>query len=324
MTTPLTTFLDVNELLDRSHPRPRRHVAAYVLGVALLLVLIGSYMASNSPGVQRMVEVLGALLMLAVMGGLTLFGMNFVRAHRAEAMRLEAIEELVQLRRWSEAAHELQGLLSQPTRTPVARVQGLLYLTSVLGRYHRFHEAIIVQDELLETIDLDPGTAHSLKLGRAMAMLREDQLVDADRAISELRRESAGESGGLALIEIYRDIRTNHADEAVKLFRTKLPQMRRQLGYRLGDAWALVAKAQEVLGDDDQARGAWDNALLLAPVEELVRRYPEVQTLAARYNGFVALPGVPVELSAQALNTPVQPIEKQNVDGSAASEEGAA
>ena len=38
-------------------------------------------------------------------------------------------------------------------------------------------------------MDSTAAQAHGLRLARAMAMLREDHLFDADRAISELRRQ---------------------------------------------------------------------------------------------------------------------------------------
>ena len=50
-------------------------------------------------------------------------------------------------------------------------------------RHHRFEETIAVQNYLLENQMLDEANGYGLRLGRAMAMLREDHLVDADRAM---------------------------------------------------------------------------------------------------------------------------------------------
>jgi predicted Zn-dependent protease len=175
-------------------------------------------------------------------------------------------------------------MLSQPTRSPQARVQALIYLSSVLARYHRFADTILVQEHLLEHVLMDEGTSHALRLGRAMAMLREDHLFDADRAISELRRSPLGEqSAGLALVEIYRDVKTGHPAEAVEIFDAKLPAMRQQLGHRIADAYALVAQAYDLLGNETQAARAYENATLLAPAGELQRRYPEMAPLTEKY-----------------------------------------
>lgn len=285
MQTPSVPFLDVQTLIERSHPRPRRRVALYVLGLAVLGMLLGAYISAEQPAARRVVEGLGVVMLVGLMIGFMTTGMSAVSALKAEAKRIESIEELVQLRRWEQAALELNQLLSVPTRTPGARIQALLYLSSVLGRYHRFRDAMTVQTELLDTVDLDPGTEHSLKLGLAIAMLREDHLVDAGRVMAELKRESSGESGGLTLVELYRDVRTYHAAEAIELFHQKLPQLRRHLGFRIGDAWALLAWAYDAMQLPADARIAWANALLLQPVEELSRRYPELLTLAQKLAG---------------------------------------
>ena len=178
----------------------------------------------------------------------------------------------------------LQQMLSRPTRTPTGRVQGLIYLSSVLGRYHRYGDAIAVQEYLLEHVNLDAGTMYGLKLARAMGMLHEERLVDADRAMNELRRaEGSGESAGLALLEVYRDVKTGHPAEAIEVFQEKLPVLRKQLGQRLADAYALLAKAYDMVGQDALAQEAYTDATLLAPIAEVSRRYGEVATLAGKY-----------------------------------------
>jgi hypothetical protein len=93
--------------------------------------------------------------------------------------------------------------------------------------------------------------------------------------MSELRRlEGDGESGGLALVEIYRDVKTGHPAEAIDVFQTKLPSLREQLGHRVADAYALAARAYQLLCREVEAADAWGRATLLAPALELVRRYP--------------------------------------------------
>src|SRR5205085_781184 len=82
--------------------------------------------------------------MVGLMIGIGMVTVFMLRRQRGEIRQVEAIEELVQLRRWPEAAILLQSLLSEPTRTPQTRVQALFYLSSVLARYHRFEDAIPV------------------------------------------------------------------------------------------------------------------------------------------------------------------------------------
>jgi tetratricopeptide (TPR) repeat protein len=279
-----TDFLDVPALLEQSQPRLQAGWFWYAAGAFLLIVLFSSFASTQSPVLEAFVQVLSALSMVGVIAAMMLLTWLAVRRQRGEMLQLEAISELVQLRRWSEAAFLLRAMLSQPTRTPAARVQGLIFLTAVLARYHRFTDAILVQEHLLDHVNLDESTAQALRLGRAMAMLREDRLFDADRAIAELRRLRQGtSSAGLALVEIYRDVKTGHPDEAIEIFDANLPAMREQLGHRVGDAWALAARAYDLLGRESEARRAFERATVLSPIVELLRRYPEIAPLVETF-----------------------------------------
>ena len=217
-------------------PRPRPTWAGYVIVALLMTMLMSWMMISGSTGSGRDVaRLLSAGAMIGVVAGAAVMAVSAARRLRAERAMIEAAGELVQLRRWPQAGLVLEQILSRPAPSHGLRGQALVYLASVLARYHRFDDAIAVQNHLLEHELVDPATAFGLRVGRAMAMLREDHLLDADRAISELRRlEGTGESAALALVEIYRDVKTGHPDEAIDLFQTRLPTLRDQLGHRAG------------------------------------------------------------------------------------------
>ena len=275
---------DVPALLERSRPRPRGPWLFYALGVFLLIVLISTYVSAHSPAMAGAVDLISKLSMVALMVGMAVLTSVLVRRQREELRRVEALEELVQLRRWNDAANLAQEILSTPARTPQARAQALIYFASILARYHQFEDAIAVYNHLLETFSFDEGTSHGIRLGRGMAMLREDHLVDADAAISELRRMTQGrDSAGLAIIELYRDVKTGHPAEAIDHFPDALPLFRQQLGHRTGDAYALLAKSYDLLGYTAEAQDAYEKATLLTAVSELNRRYPEVATLSGKY-----------------------------------------
>lgn len=256
-----------------------------MVGAFILLGLLSSSGGDHPSPVQVAVEVLSILLMFALMAAMGAMIWTSLRRFRAEQHELQAIEELIQLRRWSEAAVVVHGALSRPARSQANRVHALIFLASVLARYHRFGDALAVHDYLLGHVQLDPAGEYGLKLGRAMAMLREDHLLDADRAIGQLRKLSAAGqgSGGLALVEIYRDVKTGHAAEAIEIFTKRLTVIRDQLGHRVADVYALVARAHDMLGRAPEAQSAWADATVLSPAAELVRRYPEVAPVAARY-----------------------------------------
>ena len=282
---PPPTFLDVPTLLQRSTPRPRASWAGYGAVMLLIVMLMSWVVITGASGESRdMARLMSAGVMIGVVAGAAVMAVNAARRVRAERAMVEAAGELVQLRRWPQAGLVLEQILSQPAPSDATRSQALIYLASVLTRYHRFDDAIAVQNHLLDHDLVDPATAFGLRVGRAMAMLREDHLWDADRAISELRRlEGTGESAALAMVEIYRDVKTGHPDEAIDIFETRLPTLRAQLGHRLADAYALVSRAYDLRGRDAEAADAWAKATLLAPPGELLRRYPEVNAVAEKH-----------------------------------------
>lgn len=283
-------LLDVKRLLEASRPRPHVNLVWWIGGMFLLVLLGTAVIGGETAAGKEVAAVLSALATIGLIAGVSALSVYTVRRFRAEQQQVEQIGELVQLRRWPDAALALDQYLSQPARTQAFRVQALVFLSSVLARLQRFEDAIAVQDGLLQEGLLDPPSAATVRVGRAMAMLQEDHLFDADRAISELRRGPAAGSAGLALLELYRDVKTGHPAEAIELFEKMLPTLRDQLGHRVADAWALAARAYDLLGREDQARAAFRNATLLAPVTELFRRYPEVQKLGGRFQPSPAPP----------------------------------
>ena len=277
------SFLDVPTLLERSMPRARTVGLWYVGGAFLLVLLLTSY-AGRAAGNARAVEAVSAFAMLLLIFAMGILTWLAARSIQVEQSALEAVTELVQLRRWDQAGMVLQGMLSRPARSPLVRMQALVYLAVVLARYHRFADVIAVYDYLLDHYAVDDATAHGLRLGRAMALLREDRLFDADRAISELRRGGgAQESAGLALVEICRDVKTGHPREAIELFERRREIISKQLGHRLADVLALAARAHDLLDHTDEAARLYHDATLLALPDELQRRYPEVAPLAGKY-----------------------------------------
>lgn len=279
-----TPFLDVNWLLEASQPQARAPWFWYGAGAVGLLVVAALLSGDESAQLRQLIDVFSLLLLAGFMVASLLATRARVRRHRAAGAAVAAVEELLQLRRWEQAALLLERFLSQPTPSVFTRTQGLVYLSSLLGRYHRFEDALAVQNYILENELVDDASGYGLRMGRAMAMLREDHLVDADRAISDLRRRGSDEaSGALSLIEIYRDVKTGHPAEAVDLFTERLAVMQRELGHRMADVHGLISRAYDLMGNTAAAAAAYRRATLLAPAMELHRRYPEVAALAGKY-----------------------------------------
>lgn len=296
---PPTSFLDPRSLIESSRVKSFRLPAWPMLlgGLALLLLLSSS---SDDPAVKGLQF---ATLPVVILGsvGLVVFRNRIAHRAAAESEAVSALDEMIQLRRWSEAADLAYRILSNPMLMPDRRIFALIGLASLLIRYHRFADARVVHETLLDGdslgLVLDPSLAHSVKVARAMSLLREDHLVDADRAMSDLRREvnqarddvrkregaeSAKQiqSAGVVLLDLYRDVKTGHPQEALDVFAKAMPMLRDQLGIRIADAWVLVAMAHHMLGQSDQAQQAYLDATALVPAVELHRRYPETRPLA--------------------------------------------
>jgi hypothetical protein len=299
-TEPIPTpFLNPQALLSSSRVAGIRVPTwpLLVLGIMFLFLLSSS---SQEPFVRILqFSTLPMLLLMSI--GLTVFRVRLARRAAAESEAVAALDELVQLRRWPEAANVAHRILSQPMLMPDRRLFALMGLASLLSRYHRFADARLVHDALLnpepgEPI-IDPTLAHSVKVARAMSLLREDHLVDADRAMSDLRREvnqardeirkeegveksRKVQSAGVVLLDLYRDVKTGHPQETVDGFNKAMPALRDQLGIRVADAWVLVAAAHHVLRQVGEAERAYQNATTLVPAVELHRRYPETKFLS--------------------------------------------
>ncbi len=277
-------FLSVPDLLEHSQPRPMVPWLWYLLGIILLTSMVGAYWGSNNELASFVLNLLTFLVMVGSLAGLMLIYRRTARLFRREHQQVEAVGELIQLRHWSQAAGLLQQLMSSPMRAAPMRIQALIFLASVQARYHRFAQAIEIHEYLLENVQLDPMTDHGIRLARVIALLHEDRLTDADGALAELRRtDRQRESGGLALVEMYRDIKTGHPSEAIAIFQQRRSAIRQQLGHRLGDAFVLLACAHDMMQQRELAQHAYTQATLLVPAVELHRRYPETAGLAGTY-----------------------------------------
>ena len=70
------------------------------LCIALLIVLISLWADTLTPAAASVVRVLSGVLMFGAVVVMGVYTQMTVKRHRAEQVQLEAIEELVTLRRW--------------------------------------------------------------------------------------------------------------------------------------------------------------------------------------------------------------------------------
>lgn len=280
MTTEFPGWFNAQAMIEQSLPRPRANWWKWVAASAFVGLLFATLGGGGNATSELMLRLFAAVLFVAFVTAVLLITIMLNRAVVEERQQVEQVERLVTLRQWPSAAAALHGLLLRPMLSDRARIEALLYLTSVLDRYHKFSDAITVQTYLLQAAEIDGMAAFGLRASRAMAMLREDHLLDADRAMSELKRmPGVADTGLFALVSIFRDVKTGHYDEAIELFEKRRTAIAAQLGHRSADAHLLIAMAYRARGLHDLAAERFRDATLLAPPVELLRRYPETAPL---------------------------------------------
>jgi tetratricopeptide (TPR) repeat protein len=281
---PPRPFLDVPTLLETSRPQRSTGWFWYVLGFCGLMTVLVSTKSSEDPVQQEAVKITTTTVLVGLLVASTIRSVILMRRFRAQESLVDHVEEMVQLRRWEPAGMTLDRFLSEPVHSRQTWGRSLALLSAILSRYHRYPDAMKVHEFLIDHEMLDDATDYSVRVGRAMAMLHEDQLIDADRAIGDLRKRLPGaKSAGLTLVELYRDVKTGHPDEAIEIFQSRREMLRTQLGHRIADAYLMAAAAYDRLGRTDDARTAFERATLLAPAMELFRRYPDLQVLAKKF-----------------------------------------
>src|SRR5258706_14336550 len=130
--TTETPFLDVPWLLEESQPRARGSWFWYAVGFFFFVVLMSAYAQQKMPNGNLIVQSVSSLLMFGLMIGMGFLTWRAARSVQREQAQLEAIEELIQLRRGEEGGLLGEGFPSRPTRAPPGRPQGAAFLTGGL------------------------------------------------------------------------------------------------------------------------------------------------------------------------------------------------
>jgi hypothetical protein len=305
----------VADAMTRSALRARFPVGP-LLTVAAIAVAVGSVVSQvegttsggstdASAGTLTVLRwVVSLLLILMLMTFASIWGGQIARRVRDEERQVDAAELALRLGQFDPAAIAVSKALSMPMLSPLNRVRALGVYVGLLSRFGRYEDvAHAVEAVLADGVPV--SMVAPLRAARVYAMLRDDRLVDADRALTELRRMSAGSWAGdqhgddamddagetlgarakaLAMLaEAYREVRTGHADDLLARHAQRRPVVVSHLASRVADLDAMVAWAALRMGDESRAEGLWKLATTLTPGEELVRRYPELSDVARRF-----------------------------------------
>jgi hypothetical protein len=262
-------------------------------------LVAGLFFAGATDEPARSIQRMAALLIPAGVLAFSIFWSAQLGAElRNEERRVAALEDA--RRRgdsgWLRLA--ISDMLGRSMMSPLNRVRALEVYVHLLSDSGRFEEASeTVEGMLADGVPLT--MVAPLRAARVYAMLRDQRLVDADRALSELRRtdpdvELSRQGEALVvLLQLYRDAVTGHGEEALRLLDAKRGVVARQLGVRVAEADALGAHAALSVGRPDEAALLWSRATLLLTPQALLARYPQLQSTSSQ------LPAAPTPVELQ-------------------------
>lgn len=292
--TPATLLPPPEQALLASAPRPRFPLVPMLMVGAIAVG--GGLLLSNPPDdTARMAQLLfSTMIVVGAVGVATVWGAYMARRLRDEDAAVGRAEAAIMLRRHDAATWELAALVGAPMLSPLARARALAAYVTMLARTGRHDEAVRATDALLAE-GVPDAMVPALRAVRTIALLRDDRLIDADRAINDLRKLGRdGQPGAfLALVEAYRDVRTGHGDDVLSHHTRRRALVRDALGTRVADLDALAAWAALRHGDEPGAAALWRRATVVRPAPELIWLYPELAEVAAR----LAPPNSPQELA---------------------------
>jgi hypothetical protein len=271
-----------DQALLSSRPRPRFPLLPMAV-IASTAMIGGLILAEARDDSTRLIQWgLVILILGGVLGMAVWWGSAIAAALQKEDREVTRLEEAIRLKHFEAASWLLAILLSKPMLSPIHRLRALLGYVAMLVRAGRFEDVSLATQIMLSEGVTEPMVA-PLRAANAFALLRDDRLVDAHRAIGDVRKLGRdGAAGGLyALLEMYRDVRTGHTAEVIEIHTSRRSEIASALGTRVADADALVAWAHLRLGDIASAERMWRRATLLAQPADLVERYPELKEAAS-------------------------------------------
>jgi len=266
---------ELQQHLTAHAPQPRRFgpwPIYLLLGLALALLLLSEPNA------------LTVLLPWLLIGGLIFWAawQRHLTANLQESLR--RVHELTVLRRYDEAAAEAWALIPRVQRWPDHHLQATMLLTADLAALHAYEAAAAGQSYLLRFVPEGHPAGQILRLQRALALLHEDRLADADDELRQVEREKRSPLAEALhrVARMYQQLRTHRAAEVVA-DADQRPARLRPLAVEAGYAYGMMAAAFDRLDQSDEARRWWKLATLLLPDAAIAREAPETAGLAERY-----------------------------------------
>jgi len=275
----------VAALLERHPPRAPQRWLGVVLLLGMLVMVTLATVVSHP---------LTWLLPWGYLIGMIVFISQRVRQHRKIDQQSQQAHDMTMLRQHPEALRLLWGFIPAAATRATLQGQAIALMAHNLFQIGAHEAALVVFDHLRDQVPIDHPAAQQVAVRRAISLLMEDRLSDADDAIRRLTGaldEYAGTDLPALLLtaQLLQQTRTHHNNDAIltagqpDTFTDTL----RPLGTDAAYAHALVALAYQRESSKSQepsiaqtlrnrAQDAWSNATLLLPRASLAFRFPEL------------------------------------------------
>ena len=285
--------------------RPRRKLTK--IGTFILIgfvLLIWSLLAA--PDTERG-QLVPLLLSLAILIGLGTSIITSTRRRKGLAKWSRQASDLCLEEKWSQAIEPLRQLLGKPVPLAQIRYQGLLELAGVAEHTGQLAGATEIYEAIAQ--EQSQGLLGSLALvGKAIVLLKLDQLADADIIIRrlEVSVQSRSLKSLVLLGRMYQQIKTGHYADALAESSDKCELARIGMSTKAAYVYALLGLAcrrQEMSTSNDQetcespgasgknAEVFWEQATMLLGPDILAEKFPELIELKEAYPSAPPLPG---------------------------------
>ncbi len=295
--------IDFTDLIASSRPRRKlTKIGTFILIGFILLI----WSLLTSPETEQG-QLIYMLLSLAILIGLGISVAGSVTRRKGLAKWSRQASDLCLQEKWSQAIEPLRRLLGKPVPLAQIRYQGLLELAGVAEHTGQLEEATEIYEAIAR--EQPQGLLGSLALvGKAIVLLKLDQLADADTIIRrlEVSVESRSLKSLVLLGRLYQQIKTGHYADALIEKSSKCELARTGMSTKAAYVYALLALAhrhQEMSASSDQAAGnspeasdsnaevLWQQATMLLGPDILVEKFPELTELKETYPSAPPLPG---------------------------------
>lgn len=277
----MVTLETVGRLIQSSRARPGLRASSLILlGLSMFL---GALLAN--PGVfglsPRWGGFVAQILFLAILGMMA----GWIWRQRQLSRLLLEVFEAVQLQRWDQAGPLLEKVLARPMRQTQARCELLLSLAAVAEARQEYDAAQSVFETVLEENRGDALQLHTARVALAATMLRTGQVADAVALIDRLTRAEIPEplKAQVQMVALFRELVMGQTQEGLEAAGERRRLFREHLSTRAAYGYALLAAALDRADRQEEAGQHWHDATLLVRPEELLRRFRELEPVAARY-----------------------------------------